>query len=122
MTAATEKPQRQHARLQTEYDFELPLGYVDAAGQVHRQGSMRLATARDELAPLIDRRVQENPAYLGVVLLSLVITRLGDLPDVHAGLVEQLFAADVAYLQAFYERINDVDAHGPGAGDRLGES
>jgi len=118
MTTAT----GQHAGLRTEYDFELPLGYVDQAGRVHRRGSMRLATARDELAPLIDQRVRENPAYLGVVLLSLVITRLGDLAEIHAGIVEQLFAADVAYLQAFYERINHVDAHGPGAGDRLGES
>lgn len=118
MTTAAER----HTLLRTEYEFELPLGYVDPAGNVHRHGTMRLATARDELAPLIDRRVQENPAYLGVVLLSLVITRLGDLEDLHAGIVEQLFAADVAYLQAFYERINNVDPAGPGAGDRLGES
>lgn len=118
MTTAAER----HAQLQTEYEFELPLGYVDPSGTVHRRGTMRLATARDELAPLVDRRVQENPAYLGVVLLSLVITRLGDVHDLHAGLVEQFFAADVAYLQAFYERINNVDPEGRGAGDRLGES
>ena len=108
--------------LQMEFEFELPLGYVDPAGRVHRRGTMRLATARDELAPLIDQRVKENPAYLGVVLLSLVITRLGDLPEVYPGIVEQFFAADVAYLQNFYERINNVDPLGAGAGDRLGES
>jgi hypothetical protein len=118
MTTSAER----HAQLRTEYEFELPMGYVDQGGKVHRHGTMRLATARDELAPLVDRRVQENPAYLGVVLLSLVITRLGDIHDLHAGLVEQFFAADVAYLQAFYERINNVDPAGPGAGDRLGES
>ncbi len=111
-----------HQGLQTEFEFELPLGYVDPAGQLHRRGTMRLATARDELAPLIDQRVKENPAYLGVVLLSLVITRLGDLIEVHPGIVEQLFAADVAYLQDFYEHVNKVDPLGAWAGDRLGES
>ncbi len=115
-------PQAVLQGLQTEFEFELPLGYVDPAGQLHRQGTMRLATARDELAPLIDQRVKENPAYLGVVLLSLVITRLGDLREVHPGIVEQFFAADVAYLQDFYERVNNVDPMGAGAGDRLGES
>jgi len=107
--------------LRTEFEFELPLGYVDPAGNVHRRGTMRLATARDELAPLIDQRVKENPAYLGVVLLSLVITRLGDLREVYPDIVEQFFAADVAYLQDFYEQVNRVDPLGPGAGDRLGE-
>ncbi|GGY02752.1 hypothetical protein [Streptomyces hiroshimensis] len=124
--------------LRTEFDFELPHGYVDAAGTVHRRGAMRLATARDELSPLIDQRVRENPAYLGVVLLSLVITRLGTVTDIHAGVVEGLFATDLAYLQDFYRRINGLDSgHGavacpscgtsfavPGvvAGGRLGEA
>ncbi|WP_435834609.1 hypothetical protein [Streptomyces abikoensis] len=99
--------------LRTEFDFELPHGYVDGSGTVHRQGSMRLATARDELSPLIDQRVRENPAYLGVVLLSLVVTRLGTVTDIHAGVVERLFAQDLAYLQDFYRRINGLDSgHG----------
>lgn len=69
---------------------------------------MRLATAQDELSPLIDQRVRENPAYLGVVLLSLVITRLGSVPRIHAGVIEQLFAADLAYLQDFYRSVNGL--------------
>jgi hypothetical protein len=93
-------------RLQTEFTFELPRGYVDADGRLHRDGSMRLATARDELTPLIDLRVKQNPAYLSVVLLSLVITRLGAITDVRAETVEQLFASDLAFLQDFYRRIN----------------
>ncbi|WP_055534967.1 hypothetical protein [Streptomyces graminilatus] len=123
-------------RLRTEFEFELPRGYVDDSGTVHRRGSMRLATARDELVPLIDLRVKENPAYLTVVLLGLVVTRIGAITDVHAGVVERLFAADLAFLQDFYRRINaeghtraevtcpscecsfDVDL----AGSRLGES
>ncbi|WP_406453416.1 hypothetical protein OG782_21690 [Streptomyces sp. NBC_00876] len=98
------EPDRQDMR--TEFDFELPRGYVDDAGQVHRSGSMRLATARDELRPQIDLRVKENPAYLSVVLLSQVITRLGTVTDVHAGVVERMYATDVAFLQDFYRRIN----------------
>ena len=89
-------------QLRTDFPFVLPRGYVDAAGTVHRAGSMRLATARDELVPLRDDRVRENPAYLTVVLLGRVITRLGTLDSVHAGIVEDLFAGDVAFLQDLY--------------------
>ena len=92
--------------LRTEFPFTLPRGYVDAAGTVHRDGVMRLATARDELIPLRDDRVRENPAYLTVVLLARVITRLGGLDDVHAGIVEELFASDLAFLQDLYGRVN----------------
>ncbi|MFD0020587.1 hypothetical protein [Streptomyces sp. NPDC058382] len=97
---------REDHRLRTEFEFELPRGYVDEAGTVHRHGSMRLATARDELRPQIDLRVKENPAYLSVVLLSQVITRLGAITDVHAGVVERMYATDVAFLQDFYRRVN----------------
>ncbi|MDT0319364.1 hypothetical protein [Streptomyces millisiae] len=125
--------------LRTEFPFELPRGYVDGSGTVHRHGVMRLATARDELVPLRDDRVRENAAYLSVVLISRVITRLGTVEDVHPGVVEDLFASDLAFLQDFYRRINAeghtrasvtcpacqesfaVDLAG-GAGGRLGES
>ncbi|MER6167971.1 hypothetical protein [Streptomyces violaceorubidus] len=93
-------------RLQTEFPFELPRGYVDESGTVHRDGVMRLSTARDELIPLRDVRVQENPAYLSVVLLGRVITRLGTLAMVHDGVVENMFASDLAFLQDFYRQIN----------------
>ena len=94
------------APLRTEFEFELPRGYVDASGTVHKHGVMRLATARDELIPLHDDRVRENSAYLTVVLLARVIESLGTLPDVHAGIVENLFASDLAFLQDVYRRIN----------------
>jgi hypothetical protein len=87
--------------LLTEFTFTLPRGYVDGSGTV-----MRLATARDELIPLRDDRVRENHAYLTVVLLSRVITRLGNVDDVHAGIVENLFASDLAFLQDLYRRVN----------------
>ncbi|MEV7419214.1 hypothetical protein [Streptomyces sp. NPDC089919] len=92
--------------MRTEFAFELPRGYVDPAGQVHRHGVMRLATARDELVPLRDDRVRENPAYLSVVLLGRVVERIGTVTDVHAGIIEDLFASDLAFLQDFYRRIN----------------
>ncbi|MCK1816440.1 hypothetical protein MTQ13_19515 [Streptomyces sp. XM4011] len=92
--------------LRTEFAFELPRGYVDPSGTVHRSGVMRLATARDELVPLRDDRVRENSAYLSVVLISRVITRLGTIEDIHPGVVEDLFASDLAFLQDFYRRIN----------------
>lgn len=94
------------AGVRTEFDFELPVGYVDGTGLTHRQGSMRLATARDEIQPLRDPRVQDNDAYLTVILLSRVITRLGDVEPINPGVIEGLFAADLSFLQDLYRRIN----------------
>jgi hypothetical protein len=92
--------------LQTEYEFTLPKGYVDPDGNLHRQGVMRLANARDEILPLEDPRVRRNEAYLLVILLSRVITRLGDLREVNPGVIEKLFTSDLAFLQGLYNRIN----------------
>jgi hypothetical protein len=93
--------------LQTEFAFTLPLGYADAEGNLHREGVMRLATAFDEIAPLKDPRVHNNPAYLLVILLSRVITRLGTLEQINPKTIEGLFAADLAYLQDLYRRLNE---------------
>ena len=93
--------------LQTEFPFTLPRGYVDSDGNLHRQGVMRLATAYDEIAPMKDPRVQANPGYLVLILLSRVITKLGDLSQVNPKIMEGLFAADLAYLQDLYRRINE---------------
>jgi hypothetical protein len=92
--------------LQTEYSFVLPRGLVGDDGTVHREGVMRLATARDEILPLRDPRVRENEAYLSIVLLARVVERIGTVTDVHAGVIERLFAADLAFLQDLYRRIN----------------
>ncbi|MFO1429735.1 MAG: phage tail assembly protein [Candidatus Competibacteraceae bacterium] len=94
--------------LQTEFSFSLPLGYVDAEGNLHKEGTMRLATAFDEIAPLKDPRVQSNPAYLLVILLSRVITRLGSLEHINPKVIEGLYAADLAYLQDLYGRVNST--------------
>jgi len=91
---------------QTEYEFTLPRGYKDAQGDLHRDGTMRLATAADEILPLKDPRVQANSAYLVVILLSRVITRLGSLDAINPKIIEGLFASDLAYIQEFYNRIN----------------
>ena len=93
---------------QTEVEFRLPRGYMDENGMLHQEGVMRLATAADEIAPLKDSRVQSNPAYLTVIVLSRVVTKLGSLPDVNPRIVENLFAADVSYLQSLYQKINSV--------------
>ncbi|GAA1288803.1 hypothetical protein [Saccharothrix xinjiangensis] len=138
LAEANGEPERPTASrgLRTEFDFELPRGYVDSEGVVHRHGRMRLATARDELRPQIDMRVKENPGYLSVVLLSQVITQLGGVGEVHAGVVEQMYATDIAFLQDFYRRINSEGHTRAGvscpscgtafevdlAGGRLGES
>jgi len=92
--------------LQTEFSFQLPKGYVDERGNLHREGTMRLATARDELDPLRDLRVKDNEAYFTVVVLARVITKLGSLPQVTTNVIENLFVEDLAYLQSFYQAIN----------------
>ena len=94
---------------QTEHEFTLPMGYLDKDGTLYRDGVMRLATAADEILPLKDPRVQRNAAYLTVILLARVITRLGAIDPVTPNVVEGLFAADLAYLQALYNEINRVD-------------
>jgi hypothetical protein len=91
---------------QTEYEFALPKGYVDEHGSLHKKGVMRLATAADEILPQKDPRVQANPAYLTVILLSRVVTKLGDLKSINPAVIEGLFASDLAYLQELYSRIN----------------
>src|SRR5215469_8317893 len=89
-----------------EFPFTLPRGYADAEGRIHKTGVMRLATAKDELTPLQDHRVRANPGYLAVILLARVITRLGDLEQIHSHVIEDLPVADFAYLQSLYRRIN----------------
>jgi hypothetical protein len=93
--------------LQTEFVFTLPLGFIDVEGKLHREGVMRLATAFDEIAPLKDPRVHNNPAYLLVILLSRVVTRLGTLEQINPKVIEGLFAADMAYLQDLYRQVNE---------------
>jgi hypothetical protein len=93
--------------LQTEFEFTLPKGFVDHDGNVHRDGVMRLATAMDEIVPLRDARVKQNEAYLSIMILSRVITRLGTLSDINTGVIERMFTADLNYLQDLYRRINE---------------
>jgi hypothetical protein len=92
--------------MRTEVSFTLPKGYVDTEGTLHREGIMRLATARDEIEPLREAQVRENEAYLTVLLLTRVVTRIGDVTDVTPGMIEELFAADFDHLQRLYERLN----------------
>ncbi|BBP77376.1 MULTISPECIES: hypothetical protein [Pseudomonas] len=94
----------------TEVEFTLPIGYRDGDGNLHKNGVMRLATAGDEILPLKDHRVQANPAYLPIIVLSRVIVRLGSLEMINTRVIEELFSADFAYLQNLYNRINQVDA------------
>ncbi|MBO4419362.1 MAG: phage tail assembly protein [Oscillospiraceae bacterium] len=92
--------------METEFEFELPKGYVDKNGDVHKRGTMRLATAADEILPMRDPRVQQNAGYLTIILLSRVITRLGTLSSINTHVIEGLFTMDLAYLQDLYQRIN----------------
>ena len=97
---------------QTEFDFTLPCGYLDEHGTLHRDGVMRRATAADEILPLRDPRVQQNEAYLAVIVLARVITRLGTLAEIHTGVIEGLYASDLAHLQRLYEKFNASDDAG----------
>lgn len=94
---------------QTEFTFTLPRGYIDNTGMLHKEGTMRLANAADEILPLRDPRVQQNPGYLTIILLARVITKLGSLPAVDTRIIENLFTMDLAYLQDLYERINTME-------------
>src|SRR3954464_5737487 len=97
----------------TEHEFVLPHGYLDEDGELHREGVMRLAPAADEILPLKDPRVQKNPAYLVVIVLSRVVTRLGSLDAVTTKTIENLFVADLAFLQGLYNEINRAETADP---------
>lgn len=93
----------------TVFDFELPKGFVDKNGVVHKRGKMRLATAGDEIMATRDPRVLSNPSYLTIVVLASVITEMEGLDTVVASVVERFFTADLAFLQDMYQRINNVE-------------
>lgn len=95
--------------LQTEFEFTLPRGYVDSHGTLHKKGRMRLATAMDEIAPLRDPRVRANQAYLVIILLARVITQLGTVETIDTGVIENLFSADLSFLQDLYRKINEMN-------------
>ena len=95
---------------ETEFSFKLPKGYVDEEGNLHKNGKMRLATAADEIMPLKDPMVQQNPSYLSILLLSRVITKLGNMQNITPKVVENLYTVDLAFLQDMYQRINDVES------------
>ena len=105
--------------MRTEIAFTLPRGYVDASGNVHREGTMRLATARDEIEPLREVEVRQNEAYLCVLLLARTVTRIGDVTEITPELVEGLYAADFDHLQRLYERVN-TRRRGGGGGELPG--
>lgn len=94
--------------MQTEYEFTLPVGYLDDAGTLHKEGRMRMATAADEILPLRDHRVKENEEYLTIILLSRVISGLGTLRAVDTRVVERLFVPDIEYLKELYKRVNQM--------------
>lgn len=94
---------------QAEFEFNLPKGYLDAEGNLHRKGIMRLSRAMDEIVPMRDPRVKTNPAYATVIILSRVITRLGALEEITPTVIENLFACDLSYLQKFYRQINELE-------------
>ena len=93
----------------TQVTFELPKGFIDENGQVHKIGVMRLASAADEIIPMNDPRVKMNPAYLSILILGRVVTKLGNLPKVDSRVIENLFTADMAYLQDLYQKINAIE-------------
>ena len=93
----------------TVYEFELPKGYVDSNGEVHKRGKMRVATAGDEISATRDPRVLSHPSYLTIVVLSKVIVELEGMETIVPNIVERFFTADLAFLQDMYQRINDVE-------------
>ncbi|MBP0008355.1 MULTISPECIES: hypothetical protein [Roseofilum] len=95
--------------LQTEFDFTLPKGYLDSDGNLHRQGKMRLSRAMDEIIPMRDPRVMDNPAYATVIILARVIVQLGTLQEISPAVIENMFAVDLSYLQDFYRQINELE-------------
>jgi hypothetical protein len=96
--------------VRTVYPFTLPRGYLGPDGTLHRDGTMRLATGRDELEPLRDPFVKgPDDPRLTMLVLARVVQRLGAIEYVTLNEIEGLFAADLAFLQDFYSVVNFGD-------------
>lgn len=94
------------SQLSTEFPFTLPRGLIDAQRQVHRRGSVRLATVKDELLVQSLPSVGNNPAHKSLLMLSQVISRLRGLSLVSLDILEQLTLRDIIYLREFSNRVN----------------
>lgn len=95
--------------IECEFAFKLPKGYRDAQGEIHKEGVMRLATAADEIIPMKDIRVRENPEYASVLILARVITKLGTLTEITTDVIENLYTSDINFLQNMYQTINEME-------------
>lgn len=95
--------------IQTEYEFTLPKGYVDEQGTLHRRGTMRLATALDEIEALRNPGSKNNPEYQSVILLSRVVSKLEGIDEISPELIGRLFTPDFTYLQNMYETVNKAE-------------
>lgn len=91
----------------TQYEFDLPKGYIDQNGELPRHGMMRLATAKDELDAMRDPKAKANPQYVSIIMLSKVIVQLGALDHVSPEIIESLFVSDLNFLQNLYTTINE---------------
>ena len=92
------------------FEFILPKGFVDASGEVHRQGLIRPATARDEIEATNHPLVADYPVYQVLVLLSRTILQLGELTNITPEMLEHLFLPDLDYLVEAYNAINPSEA------------
>ena len=89
-----------------EVEFTLPLGYMDGEGMLIRHGKMRPSTAYDELVVQDHEKNQFNKRYRDILILSQVITELGDIKLITPELIEEFFEMDFIYLQMLYKELN----------------
>ena len=79
------------------FEFELPVGYVDEDGRVHRTAVLRKMTGKDE-AIMADRRNRNSAARMLTELIASCLVRVGSIERPTTQIAQSLYSADRYYL------------------------
>lgn len=85
------------SRRERSFEFDLPIGHVDADGRLHKKAALRKMTGRDE-AVIADKSNRNNGARLITELLANCLVRLGTIERPAKPLIQSLYSADRHFL------------------------
>ena len=111
--------------VKTEYTFELPKGYVDKDGTLHREVVLREITGADQEA-MLNPSLRNNPAKMLTALLARVIIRIGTLEKkkIDTSVTAGMFKSDRDFLISKLKEIDsgpdmEIDVECPDCGRKF---
>lgn len=80
---------------------------VEHGGKLHKDFELRPQLVRDSVDAMEEERAQTNQTYLGLVILTKQITRLGDIPkeEITPDLLMEMHDIDLAEINAASRRL-----------------